>query len=40
LAFIAVEHGEADVPNQFGAYDLGGIELHDPDSIFQDRFED
>jgi|GEM_PF-1723780 len=27
-------------PNQFGAYDLGGIELHDPDFIFQDRFED
>ena len=26
--------------NQFGAYDLGGIELHDPDFIFQDRFED
>jgi nitrogen fixation protein len=26
-------------PNQFGAYDLGGIERHEPGDIFRDRFE-
>lgn len=27
-------------PNLFGEYDLGGIEFHGADAIFQDRFED